>query len=321
MNDPAKAAAALKKKQGYIDRLHEKDVSATEKRLAASYRASYKTLEAELAKLYASSAGDIAEARKYGRLKAMEAAINTEYKKLTGKTIKETESSAAQSYATGTYGSQWAVDQSIGVNVKWPILPVNAIRESVNAEIVGEDFRTRTIYNETYSAEQARRHVTQGLATGSGYAKTARKLREDVDVSYSDAVRIVRTESARDFILGKLQTTESLKDIGITTKKQWVATPYGDYRKTHLAADGQISDEDGMFHVSGVDVEGPGLFGDPAEDCNCRCSYIDVIEGYEPEFLERYEDGTFSSESYTEWAKSIGWTEAGGFPKAKEARQ
>jgi SPP1 gp7 family putative phage head morphogenesis protein len=321
MHDPESASERLKKKQEEIDRRHAAEVAAVERRLAESYRESYKAIEAELAKLFASSEGDINQARKYGRLKAMEDAIDAEYKKLTGKTIRETETSAAQSYAMGAYGNRWAIDEATGVDIRWPILPVNAIRESVNSEIAGEDFRTRTIYNEAYSAEQARRHVTQGLATGAGYAKTARKMRDDVDISYSDAVRIVRTESERDFTLGKLRTTDNLKDMGIESRKQWVSTNDDRVREDHFALDGEYADENGQWNLGGEMVDGPGLSSDPGQSINCRCTYIDVIGDYAPEFHEVYADGTYSSASYTEWAESQGWTAKDGWPKAKGVKK
>ena len=54
--------------------------------------------------------------------------------------------------------------------------------------------------------------------------------------------------------------------------KQWDATMDGDTRPTHRALDGQIRETDKPFESSsGRTARYPGDFGDPAEDCNCRC--------------------------------------------------
>jgi len=38
----------------------------------------------------------------------------------------------------------------------------------------------------------------------------------------------------------------------------------------HRLLDGQIRDVNELFEVANLKVEAPGMFGDPAEDCNCR---------------------------------------------------
>ena len=54
--------------------------------------------------------------------------------------------------------------------------------------------------------------------------------------------------------------------------KQWDATLDGDTRPTHRELDGQILETDEDFESSsGRKAKVPGDFGDPAEDCNCRC--------------------------------------------------
>lgn len=56
--------------------------------------------------------------------------------------------------------------------------------------------------------------------------------------------------------------------------KQWDATLDGATREHHQMLDGQIREVDEPFEVGGRKVEAPGMFGDPAEDCNCRCCLL-----------------------------------------------
>ena len=54
--------------------------------------------------------------------------------------------------------------------------------------------------------------------------------------------------------------------------KQWDAMHDSDIRPTHRELDGQIRETDEDFESSsGRKAKFPGDFGDPAEDCNCRC--------------------------------------------------
>lgn len=78
---------------------------------------------------------------------------------------------------------------------------------------------------------------------------------------------------------GKAQTVKlyggTNVQLGDMMEKVWRHDGPKNPRETHVAADGQVADENGMFHVSGYTVDAPGNFGDPAEDCNCLC-YIDI---------------------------------------------
>ena len=48
----------------------------------------------------------------------------------------------------------------------------------------------------------------------------------------------------------------------------------GDTRPTHRRLDGQIRELDEPFEMGGKKAMHPGGFGDPAEDCNCRCQLL-----------------------------------------------
>ena len=62
------------------------------------------------------------------------------------------------------------------------------------------------------------------------------------------------------------------KAKGADIVKQWDATLDGRTRDTHRLLDGQIRELDEPFEVGGKKADAPGYFGDPAEDCNCRCT-------------------------------------------------
>lgn len=64
------------------------------------------------------------------------------------------------------------------------------------------------------------------------------------------------------------------KSKGADIVKQWDSTPDGNTRDLHRLLDGQIREIDEPFEAGGIQVDAPGMFGDPAEDCNCRCCLL-----------------------------------------------
>jgi uncharacterized protein with gpF-like domain len=61
---------------------------------------------------------------------------------------------------------------------------------------------------------------------------------------------------------------------GAKVVKQWMSTLDGKTRHSHRRLDGQIREVDEYFEIDGKKAKYPGDFGDPAEDCNCRCQLI-----------------------------------------------
>ena len=57
--------------------------------------------------------------------------------------------------------------------------------------------------------------------------------------------------------------------------KVWDSTLDGKTRPTHRKLDGQIRDVDELFEMDGLNAMYPGDFGDPSEDCNCRCKMLE----------------------------------------------
>ena len=61
-------------------------------------------------------------------------------------------------------------------------------------------------------------------------------------------------------------------NIGVRFEREWVSSRDNAVRPTHEEMDGQRREPGADFDSdSGASGLGPGLFGDPAEDINCRC--------------------------------------------------
>lgn len=116
--------------------------------------------------------------------------------------------------------------------------------------------------------------ITRGIASGMPHSDIAKNIAQYAKVSLGRASTIVRTESHRIQQASKYDAQNAAKAKGANVVKQWNSTLDGDTRSTHRRLDGQIRELDEPFEMGGKKAMYPGDFGDPAEDCNCRCQIL-----------------------------------------------
>lgn len=125
------------------------------------------------------------------------------------------------------------------------------------------------------------REIARGISTGTSYQIIAKNIKQNMigdyknpKGSYAYAVKIARTEGHRIQIQSTMDAQGKAKKAGANIKKQWDSALDGRTRPRHRLLDGQIRELDEDFEVEGKSVSAPGMFGDPAEDCNCRCALL-----------------------------------------------
>ena len=121
----------------------------------------------------------------------------------------------------------------------------------------------------TISAE-----ITRGIASDMPHDEIARNIARYAKAPLGRAKTIVRTESHRIQQTSKLDAQKAAISKGANVVKQWNSTLDGDTRPTHRRLDGQIRELDEPFEMGGKKAMHPGGFGDPSEDCNCRCQLL-----------------------------------------------
>lgn len=125
-----------------------------------------------------------------------------------------------------------------------------------------------------------RAQVSRGIANGSSWNEIAKTLAErnmknsPFGTAINNSIRIARTEGHRVQTAAKMDAMTEAKKKGADVVKQWDASLDGRTRDTHRKLDGQIRELDEPFEVDGMKADAPGYFGDPAEDCNCRCAVL-----------------------------------------------
>lgn len=116
--------------------------------------------------------------------------------------------------------------------------------------------------------------ITRGIASGLPHSEIARNIASTAKAPLGRAKTIVRTESHRIQQASKLDAQKAAIKKGANVVKQWNSTMDGDTRPTHRRLDGKIVEVDEFFEMDGKKARYPGDFGDPAEDCNCRCQLL-----------------------------------------------
>lgn len=124
-----------------------------------------------------------------------------------------------------------------------------------------------------------RAELSRGIANGSSWNEVAGKLSKSFkntpfSTAFIRAMLITRTEGHRVQVQSAMDAQQAAKDAGADVVKQWDAALDDRTRETHRMLDGQIRELDASFEVNGKKADAPGMFGDPAEDCNCRCALL-----------------------------------------------
>lgn len=123
-----------------------------------------------------------------------------------------------------------------------------------------------------------RSEVSRGVSNGSSWNTIASKIAFGMNSpfmkAYNRAIGITRTEGHRVQQESTLHCQQRAKEKGADVVKQWDSTLDSVTRPTHRELDGQIREIDEPFEVEGKKAMYPGAFGDPSEDCNCRCCLL-----------------------------------------------
>lgn len=116
--------------------------------------------------------------------------------------------------------------------------------------------------------------VTRGIAQGMSNNEIARNIRNTSKAPLARARTIARTESHRIAETASHDAGKKAISKGADLVKQWDASLDDATRDTHRQLDGKIVEMDEYFVIGTKKALYPSQFGDPAEDCNCRCNAL-----------------------------------------------
>lgn len=128
--------------------------------------------------------------------------------------------------------------------------------------------------------------LTRGVLLGESIPKMARRVQSVTGSNIATATRTARTAVTGAENAGRVSSYERARDMGISLKQEWVATLDGRTRHSHRKLDGEKAEVGGTF------PNGCRFPGDPtaryAEICNCRCTLVAAVEGFETDDAKRW---------------------------------
>lgn len=181
-------------------------------------------------------------------------------------------------YRDGYTGVMYDLQQT-GIPIIMPIDQAAVVRAIQTDSKLSKSLYDKMGEDVTYLKKAVRAEVSRGIANGSTWNEVAGKLSRHMantpfQRAYNNSIRIARTEGHRIQVQSAMDAQKIAKSKGADIVKQWDSTLDGNTRDLHRLLDGQIREIDEPFEVGGRKVEAPGMFGDPAEDCNCRCCLL-----------------------------------------------
>lgn len=181
-------------------------------------------------------------------------------------------------YRDGYTGVMYDLQQT-GIPIIMPIDQAAVVRAIQTDSKLSKSLYDKMGEDVTYLKKAVRAEVSRGIASGSTWNEVAGKLSRHMantpfQRAYNNSIRIARTEGHRIQVQSALDAQHVAKSKGADIVKQWDSTLDGNTRDLHRLLDGQIREIDEPFEVGGRKVKAPGMFGDPAEDCNCRCCLL-----------------------------------------------
>ena len=203
--------------------------------------------------------------------RALKAQIEGIVEKLHGDNFTSIQQYLNECYTNSFIGTMYALHGQ-GMPVLAPIDQDAAVRAVMTDSKISEGLYEALGVDSKALKKSIQREISVGLSSGATYAEITRNISFATGAPLSRAKTIVRTEGHRVQQASSADARDAAKAQGCSVVKQWDSTLDGKTRDTHRELDGQIRESDKPFESSsGRKARYPGDFGDPAEDCNCRC--------------------------------------------------
>lgn len=149
--------------------------------------------------------------------------------------------------------------------------------------------------------------ATQAILQGNSIPDIATRIANAAQTDRKSATRNARTMMTNAQNMGRIDSYERAKGMGIPVRKQWLATLDSRTRHEHRELDGETEETDKPFIVGRDEIMYPG---DPKAPgyltYNCRCTLIASIAGYESDLsdISLRHNKNLGDMTYDEWKAS-----------------
>lgn len=275
------------------------------------------------------------EAAKFDRLKGLQKRVQTEFIKSSIAAGNMTVESSKLAITNNFYRQQFALDFASPVKLSFTVLNPKVVEISVlgtqkvyQGIVKATRDRLNTVYGDitkyqpkhgtlidvilnNRKAQLARiqSSITQGLIQGKSFTQTAKDVKNIMDSTASQALRIARTEGTRNMNSGEFASHNVALSQGLDLSRMAIETLDDRTRGQSQFIDGTLTDENDQFtYPGGLKVDIIGNSGVAAYDIHERGRSIEIIDGQAPETRTGRnpvtgKNETMSFKNYNAWAK------------------
>ena len=296
----------LRQLYAIAERRLSKRIGRTEKEITRVYAQVREDIRAELSKTYERYAvnGELtrAEMTKYNRLTNLENSLTRRLNDADAQAINLNRRLSRTQYEEAFFNRAWAIDQGLEARLTWGRLNDDAVRAAVEnplARIANRRLRAN-------SRERIRATLASGLTRGDSFAAMSREIRNVINGSRKDAIRIARTEGQRAQAMGAQKSYERAAELGVEGREYWMATLDDRTRDRHGQLDGVPKDEEhGGWRVPDTNTYTPGPLqsGIASFDINCRCTTEYRINDEAPSVRRIRGEDVVEYQTYEDWDK------------------
>lgn len=264
----------MNKKQKEVQQTFLNNEKAVLKKLESNYKDALDEINNRIAILQSRDDADLQHViYQIEYQKALKAQVQAILEQLQSKNFDTVSAYLTKSYEDGFIGTMYDLHGQ-GIPLVFPI-----DQEQVVAAIQHETKLSESLYSSLGKdtkvlSKQIAGEISRGISNAAMYSEMARNIAGYAGISKNKAMRIARTEAHRIQCKATADAQWKAKEKGADVVKQWDASLDGKTRDTHRLLDGQIRELDEPFEVMGMTAMEPGGFGDPSEDCNCRCALL-----------------------------------------------
>lgn len=266
------------KLQTRIDEL----IKSGEQDIARNYKKALDELRSYMAELYSKYevGGQLHfnEMSKYDRLSKMDKEIMksvSELYKNNNQVIRGVLRGIVEDSYSNTLG---ITNKATGKKIQGILKPID-VTKTINNEMAGLKWTERMGKHRIDAIYDLQKEIKVGLTQGDSYGTMAKRIKYKLETDINKANQIARTEGHRCMAQAKEDSFDAIEKAGIKFKEQWISSRDERVRSYHQELDGDIINRGEMFRSpSGAEGPGPGLMGNVADDINCRCIKILILE-------------------------------------------
>lgn len=190
--------------------------------------------------------------------------------------------------------------QKSGLNLNFAIYDMDTVGRLIREQ---PELLPRKVVNgkkdKAWNRELIAKAVTQGVIQGESIPDLAKRIaRDTASTNMKAMIRYARTAMTGAQNAGRMETLHRARDMGIKSKKTWLATLDKRTRHSHARLDGTTIDIDKEFKGDYGDLMYPGdPEGHPGDVYNCRCTLVYEYEGFENVDAERIAYNEYTDEN------------------------